>query len=181
MSHAEVVSSSLTRGTVFEIHPFPITHPQRRDCRPQWQRLALAMHLRLQAARIACYKTAWARPGFEPGTSRTLSENHTPRPTSQLIQEIVSQFEGKLTTSNPLSEKNATLVGREGPAGLSLVAAACDRPMFGSSVFSQKSFGLVRDLNPGPLAPKARIIPLDQRATHVYGCELCENRSHCSH
>ena len=25
--------------------------------------------------------------------------------------------------------------------------------------------GLVRDLNPGPLAPKARIIPLDQRAT----------------
>mgnify|MGYP003327333932 CR=1 FL=1 len=27
----------------------------------------------------------WARPGFEPGTSRTLSENHTPRPTSQLF------------------------------------------------------------------------------------------------
>ncbi len=24
----------------------------------------------------------WARPGFEPGTSRNLSENHTPRPTS---------------------------------------------------------------------------------------------------
>ncbi len=28
-----------------------------------------------------------------------------------------------------------------------------------------KKNGLVRDLNPGPLAPKARIIPLDQRAS----------------
>ena len=29
-------------------------------------------------------------------------------------------------------------------------------------------YGLVRDLNPGPLAPKARIIPLDQRATTTF-------------
>ena len=28
---------------------------------------------------------AWARPGFEPGTSRTLSENHTPRSTSRCM------------------------------------------------------------------------------------------------
>ena len=32
---------------------------------------------------IEVQKKRRARPGFEPGTSRTLSENHTPRPTSQ--------------------------------------------------------------------------------------------------
>ena len=30
--------------------------------------------------------------------------------------------------------------------------------------YAEQKVGLVRDLNPGPLAPKARIIPLDQRA-----------------
>ena len=34
-----------------------------------------------------------------------------------------------------------------------------------SQSFFDKNGGLVRDLNPGPLAPKARIIPLDQRAS----------------
>ena len=34
-----------------------------------------------------CVLKKWARPGFEPGTSRTLSENHTPSPTSQCYME----------------------------------------------------------------------------------------------
>ena len=32
-------------------------------------------------------KGDWARPGFEPGTSRTRSENHTPRPTSHAYMD----------------------------------------------------------------------------------------------
>lgn len=41
--------------------------------------------------------------------------------------------------------------------------------LFPVSKERSSKIGLVRDLNPGPLAPKARIIPLDQRAAVLSG------------
>ena len=38
----------------------------------------------LLTASVGSLEKGRARPGFEPGTSRTLSENHTPRPTSRV-------------------------------------------------------------------------------------------------
>src|SRR4029434_2131963 len=88
-----------------------------------------------------------ARPGFEPGTTRTQSENHTPRPTSH-AGTLFNAF----SSASFYTAKTSVTICR----------SRSDYSSSNSQSVSQNK-GLVRDLNPGPLAPKARIIPLDQR------------------
>ncbi len=64
---------------------------------------------------VNCVTKIWARPGFEPGTSRTLSENHTPRPTSQVkvIHPSGTIRTGQLARSHALlSVKKENVSGR---------------------------------------------------------------------
>ncbi|GFY13679.1 hypothetical protein TNCV_4960491 [Trichonephila clavipes] len=59
---------------------------------------------------VKCYLrnglAQWARPGIEPGTSRTLSENHTPRPPSRSLRDFRARPGFEPGTSRTQSENH---------------------------------------------------------------------------
>ena len=106
----------------------------RQQRRPRATLFNCALTSAYCAPRIASQRAA---PGIEPGTSRTRSENHchsTRKPMLRPFRHTQRQS----------------------------VAVITSRGSFFLAHFGSQ--GLLRGLNPGPLAPEARIMPLDQAA-----------------
>ncbi|RDY09263.1 ADP-ribosylation factor-like protein 8b, partial [Mucuna pruriens] len=96
----------------------------------------------------------WGIPRIELGTSRTLSENHTTRPNAHIERGLKSISNGEFCCFM-ISYKNSTNIGTKSKQLLSVSWKAV----------LDKKIGAFRESNSGPLAPKARIIPLDQMPT----------------
>ena len=124
-----------------------------------------------------------AAPGIEPGTSRTRSENRATRPSSQV--RYVRRAKLPPFVTQPKRRRRARQVPRKScsylappshPASssprhsagllLKVLSLAVQQIIWLAGVPETRhaSRGLLRELNPGPLAPEARIMPLDQAA-----------------
>ena len=104
-----------------------------------------------------------AAPGIEPGTSCTLSKNHATRPSSQCCIPVRVRARAlrrlrmqTLTTTVQAAEHGHT--DARTTSWPTEPAPRCTTPCH------SHGGGLLWELNPGPLAPEARIMPLDQAA-----------------